>query len=236
MSRLRSNKICFTLNNYTDCDIVAFEEYFSKTTIKYAVVGQEIGENGTPHLQGYIHLDAKAKECGLKFWKKEIPGGERAHFEAARGTDKQNAEYCRKDGPYIEAGTASKSVDSHYTAIYEAAKISLDTAMEIDAEYTLKHFTQLKAVYDHFDKAPSRPDRAIKGELRPWQREVLQLLKAQDDRRILFVVDPKGNAGKTTMSYHLMSTEKAFSTGGKQIEPGLTARRRLRRPRRRCAR
>ena len=48
---------CFTLNNYTE------EEYQSiiSTKYDYIVVGQEIGETGTPHLQGFIYHANKIK-------------------------------------------------------------------------------------------------------------------------------------------------------------------------------
>ena len=47
---MSTRRICFTKNNYEESDIDALlaEERFS-----YVIFGLEVGEQGTPHLQGY---------------------------------------------------------------------------------------------------------------------------------------------------------------------------------------
>lgn len=89
----RSRKWCFTLNNYTD------DEYDTMTQVLSSekfIVGKEIGEQGTPHLQGYVEF---ANARSFASIKKLI--GDRAHIEVARGTTKQNVTYCSKDGVTI---------------------------------------------------------------------------------------------------------------------------------------
>lgn len=96
MSQVRN--LCFTLNNYTD------EEY--KTLLmqdcKYIIIGKEVGENGTPHLQGYIEFNKPKRLTTLKKINARI------HWEARKGTAEQAATYCKKDGDFIEQGTISK--------------------------------------------------------------------------------------------------------------------------------
>lgn len=81
-------KVCFTLNNYTQAEYDQILEY--RNLCKFIVVGKETGENGTPHLQGYFNLIKRTRFSALK---KLMP---RAHFEKAMGTDTQNLTYCTK--------------------------------------------------------------------------------------------------------------------------------------------
>lgn len=88
---------CFTINNYTTTEQIQVEEC---TATRYLIYGLERGENGTPHLQGYLEM---SKPQRISFLKK-LPGFERAHFEARRGTREQAREYCMKEGEWIETG------------------------------------------------------------------------------------------------------------------------------------
>lgn len=87
----------FTVNNYTPEDISLFEEF----PCNYLIFGKEIGEKGTPHLQGYVQLLSKKRLTGLK----KIHAT--AHWEAARGTAQENITYCSKDGELFAKGTAT---------------------------------------------------------------------------------------------------------------------------------
>lgn len=97
MSRNRS--WCFTCNNYTQEDLVAIESL----KYSYLVVGREVGESGTPHLQGFIQLqEAKTLSALRKLL------GSRFHLEIRRGTFQQAIDYCKKDGQFVEDGIAPK--------------------------------------------------------------------------------------------------------------------------------
>lgn len=82
-------KFCFTLNNYTSAEESAIREYATKVAA-FAVIGHEVGEGGTPHLQGFINC---MKQTRFTAVKKIMP---RAHLELAQGTDEQNLAYCTK--------------------------------------------------------------------------------------------------------------------------------------------
>lgn len=100
----RSRGYCFTLNNYRKRDIKSIKQI----PCRYMVVGKEVGEQGTKHLQGYIYFDNARSFSSIK---KLIP---KAHIEAAKGSPQQNREYCTKDKDFFEAGdipTQGKRVD-----------------------------------------------------------------------------------------------------------------------------
>lgn len=98
MAAASARNICFTLNNPTSEEEKKLQEY--KCT--YLVYGREVGESGTPHLQGYWEFGSSRRFSTLK---KAFP---RMHFEKRRGTGKQAADYCKKDGNIFEKGEMQK--------------------------------------------------------------------------------------------------------------------------------
>lgn len=90
----------FTLNNPES--LLDLPDDFP--TAKYIVYSEEIGENSTLHLQGYVEFTRPKRLSGVR---KLLDG---AHWEPRRGTPAQAAEYCKKmddthvSGPY-EWGT-----------------------------------------------------------------------------------------------------------------------------------
>lgn len=101
MTNIRSRGWCFTLNNYNDFELLQIQDRCSSAD--YGIVGLEVGESGTPHLQGYLYFeDAKS----FKTIKKYL--GDRAHIEKAKGTPTENRNYCMKEGQYNEYGNVPK--------------------------------------------------------------------------------------------------------------------------------
>lgn len=91
--RIRSRKWCFTLNNYTTMEEEELNVAMSQKNYSY-IYGFEIGDEGTPHLQGYIE---HKHDIEFNTLKKMMP---RAHIEKAKGTKQQNIDYCSKSGKY----------------------------------------------------------------------------------------------------------------------------------------
>lgn len=94
MSSLKSKNWVFTLNNYTDADLAELAAW----DVRYMKFGKEVGESATPHLQGYIVMNAEARLSKLK---KMCP---RAHWEVMKGRLEQNDLYCEKEGDWTERG------------------------------------------------------------------------------------------------------------------------------------
>lgn len=90
-------RIAFTLNNYTEAEYALCCSILEKQ--QYAIVAREVGEGGTPHLQGYCELASQKRLSTLKNqW------GDRYHFERAIADQESNIKYCSKDGNFIEFG------------------------------------------------------------------------------------------------------------------------------------
>lgn len=213
MSRIRSNRICFTLNNYTDEELVNIIKKWEESNFVYGIVGDELGEQGTPHLQGFVHVDDHSKDCGLRYWKKffEGCGGDRMHYENANGTDDQNRMYCSKGDIFMEAGKPREAKDK-YKEIYDLAKTDLNAAIALDYNFGIKNYMALKAINEA--GIENKFDGIIK-ELRPWQEKAFNMLKSQGQREVLFIVDSEGGKGKSELAKFILATEKSWGCQGK---------------------
>lgn len=90
-----SKRWVFTLNNYVEDDISSFKLFCSSNSSKFSV-GREIGDSGTPHLQGYIELAVKKR---FSFLKDVLP---KAHIEKAKGNRDSNIVYTQKEGNFFQ--------------------------------------------------------------------------------------------------------------------------------------
>jgi len=96
----RAYGYCFTLNNYSAEDELHLQ---GLRGVQYLIYGREVGDSGTPHLQGYIHY---INNKSFQSVKNDIP---RAHVERRQGTIDQAVEYCRKDSDVYEKGKKPRS-------------------------------------------------------------------------------------------------------------------------------
>lgn len=88
----RAKRWCFTVNNPGEwLPPASFNEVLQEP--HYMVWQREAGENGTEHIQGYVRFN---KTRYLKFVKESFLNTVRAHCEVAKGSEKQNKEYCTK--------------------------------------------------------------------------------------------------------------------------------------------
>ncbi len=86
--------ICFTYNNYTPEDELRIRGAVGMGGIRYIVYGREVGECGTPHLQGYLQSNQDKYKRLMK-----VIGT--CHMEKQKGDSKQASEYsvgCRGSG------------------------------------------------------------------------------------------------------------------------------------------
>ena len=95
---MTSRNCVWTLNNYTTTEV----DFIKLWDCKYLVFGFEVGDEGTPHLQGYVEWKSSKRFTTMKNMNKRI------HWEKRRGTAKQASDYCKKDGKFFEKGEISK--------------------------------------------------------------------------------------------------------------------------------
>ncbi len=89
---------CFTFNNYP----VDWFFYMAPWLRKFLyIIGEEVGESGTKHLQGYIEFPKKCRPIEIvRTDLSTLPNFETIHWECAKGTRQDNITYCSKDGQY----------------------------------------------------------------------------------------------------------------------------------------
>lgn len=117
MSRLYN--FVFTINNYLQEDI----DLLDKLDCQYLIYGKEIGESGTPHLQGYCELLKQERFSAVKKW---LP---RAHIEIRKGKQEQAIVYCMKEDkkPY-QRGTPRMKQGTR-TDLDFARELAIDQGM-----------------------------------------------------------------------------------------------------------
>lgn len=145
-----SKRWCYTLNNYTQQE---YDQLHIQTCV-YHVIGKEKGASGTPHLQGFIIFKTMQRLSAVK----KING--RAHWEPARGTSDQAADYCQKDGDYVEVGTrpqppAKAGGDAEKERWKRARDASADGRFdEIPDDIYIKYYRTLKEIAKDNMKKP----------------------------------------------------------------------------------
>jgi len=143
-----SRHYVFTINNYTQGDL----ERLDAVPCTYLVYGKEVGESGTPHLQGFIcWKDAKTISAASKI----IP---RAFLEVKRGTFEQAANYCKKENAFTERGELpmdQKRKGEMAQEHYRELRIAAEEGRFDDIDEKVR-FNQIKLIEHHHMAALKR--------------------------------------------------------------------------------
>lgn len=207
---MQSTRWCFTLNNYTEDEYTTLSS--NTNAYVYLVIGKEVGEAGTPHLQGFIIFSSRKRLNSVK----QIVGA-RAHCEAARGSSQQARVYCQKDGNFAEFG------EFPITREGQGRRSDLETFFTWATEYHGQHgcappCAVLLAEHPHiYLKYPRLPEVLrlkygdaslvpVDAQLRDWQLSLFAELELPaDDRKIHFICDEQGGKGKTFFQKYCVS-------------------------------
>jgi len=152
---------CFVLNNYTEDELTQLVPKFQKFCKKW-IWAKEVGESGTPHIQGFCEFKTKKRPISV-FENK------RMHFDKANGMDIDQVIYCSKEGSVIES-------------------------------VGLPDIPEPLEVID-----PNRP----------FQQEILEIIKGRPCDRTVYWYFGDGNIGKTQFCKYLSHTHKAICLHGK---------------------
>ena len=199
--------ICFTLNNYTQDE---YDYILALNVFKYLVVGKEIGESGTPHLQGYATLVSQMRFNKVK---NLFP---RCHIETRKGSHKQASDYCKKDGDFVEKGTPPSS--GKRTDLDDVKQMLDNGATEKEiADAHFGSWVRYNKSFKAYKALCVGPKKVPVHKLYPWQEELFSRLRLpSDDRLIVFVVDLTGNKGKSWFSRYTQELLK----GVQVMKPG----------------
>ena len=165
---------------------------------RYLVVGREVGQSGTPHLQGFVIFNRSVRRSRVSGL---LP---RAHLEITRGTSEQAATYCKKEGDFDEYGTfpAGNRSNSVLQDLYEWGNAYIEekghapTSPEIACAHPTAYlrYNRVCRLFEHKAPVPNLRD----GTPRQWQQSLADELDGNaDDRSIKFYVDPDGGNGKS---------------------------------------
>lgn len=134
--RGRAKYFVFTVNNYTDAEVKDIDELVERRPfVSYVCYGKEVGDQGTPHLQGYLELSERKRGTAIR----KLDGLSRAHLEVRKGTQSEAITYCQKEADFYEFGTKSEVAQGQRTDL-EEVKEALDTGSSI-AEIAENHFS-----------------------------------------------------------------------------------------------
>jgi hypothetical protein len=154
---MQLRKCVFTWNNYLDehaiddgkirCSFADREsviDYFSKLDhMNYVSLGWEVGDEGTPHIQGYIHFTSP------KHFKTLVTYMGKNHIEKVYGTNQQAIDYTQEDSDFTEIGERplEKGGRTDLAEFFKAVEDGM-TNKELRAEYPSLYGLHYKKVKD----------------------------------------------------------------------------------------
>lgn len=207
----QSKHWCFTLNNYSPNDV--WNEL--PEGMVYCIVGREVGESGTRHLQGFVSFATRKRLSACRRIFRD-----RAHWEVARHVPAA-IQYCKKENNFVEFGRpprgqgARTDLDSFKNAVRNGNR---------DHKKLREEFSSVYAKYSRFahdyvsDNVPKHELREY--PLRTWQSALYGILQRPPcDRKIHFIVDPTGNSGKSWFAQYV----RKYKEHAQVMQPGRRA-------------
>lgn len=178
-------------------------ELFHDDRCSYLLYGREVGEQGTPHLQGYVVFESRRT---LQFVRNISPN---AHWETRRGSARQAIDYCKKDGQFEEFG--QPPVEPGHRSDIDRYKVWLKEQATPPSERDIaEEFTSLYMRYPKqcikLSKMLCPPLTLEDDNAKEWQRTIIEACELEAPKReICFCVDLNGGVGKSWLMRKLIS-------------------------------
>lgn len=219
--------ICFTLNNYSELEVTLVRESVGVGGIKYIIYGKEVGESGTPHLQGYLQCNHD------KFDRLKRRFGKKIHLEKQKGDSAEARDYCKKEDDWAEFGTYEhipspkkrqgqrKDLDEIKKAIDDGKSYTeiVDTHFATVAKYP-RFIKECIQEHEKGILVSSLKASFADAQLKPWQKSLWDKLQLPPHpRQIMWLWEESGNVGKSWMTKYLMAMmECTVLTDGKRVD------------------
>ena len=231
-NQVRARYWCFTIFG-RDRDYNWKEIYeANKNKIRYLLIGFERAPStSTLHWQGFVQLRSSSRLSALRKLLKK-PAGK---FFKCTGTLKHNQDYCKKSNDWQEFGNPvqhtagkkmehSKKVELIDEEVKQAWNGLNDENNECKSEWMINHgylISTYKSTLQYIEKQKQKEqnEKYLKNWLMNFeknntlfehQKQAINMLMQQDDRKILWIVDVKGSSGKSILAKYLSAKYNAF--------------------------
>ncbi len=199
-------------------------EKFKAEWMTYGIVGEEVGDQGTPHLQGYIECKPPKRLSSLRR-ALEVAGLPSAHWTRANGSAVKNKKYCTKgDGRQEEWGQPTRQGQrtdlQDLQELAESGASFLKMAREMPQAHARHHgWARMVREAAMKERALKRIKTSLGDSLRPWQAEIMERLAVQTERKVMWVWEETGGLGKSWLGRYLAVHKGAYvCTGGKLVD------------------
>lgn len=211
----KARAFVFTINN----PAFPTEELPRVDRERYVSWQREIAPTtGTPHIQGYIELDAPVRYAHIhRAWPTAV-------LAVRRGTREQARDYTRKSesrdegddaGPF-ERGDFARGGSGARNDLADAVNTLREGGIAAVARENPVAFVKFSRGLRELERTLRERPRDDDFEPRPWQAHVLDWLQSDpDDRTIMWVTDTRGNNGKSRLARHLVLEHDAIQLEGK---------------------
>ncbi len=115
-------RYAITYNNYPDYDEfkIDISEKILSGVLKFACFKEEVGDQGTPHLQGYVEYSVATRHSRCR---NDFQG---CHVGPARKSAQVNIDYCSKDDPDFPS---ARAFSYGHSGVGQGKRTDLDSAL-----------------------------------------------------------------------------------------------------------